>query len=216
QASLTIDPNVIASGFANDGQDQPTEGQVASLASTNNFINICLTVPNLPVTNGKQITTGSCNPSPIGVLPSFSKMPSTKFVFPPNGGSLSAGDPFTIALAVRNPGQALQFTNIQESFLAAPQQLDGQGFVQGYYAVVIDQLVDLFQTTPTDPKNFVFWRAIFNQAVNNGMVTVDVTTGLPSGTYRITSMVYAMNHQPVFSPIEQHGFFGDAAYVSSS
>ncbi|EEB87736.1 hypothetical protein MPER_14809, partial [Moniliophthora perniciosa FA553] len=44
-------------GFANDGQDVPAAGQVASITSTNNFINFCLTAPNTLLTNGKQITT---------------------------------------------------------------------------------------------------------------------------------------------------------------
>ena len=56
-SDIALDPAVIAPGFANDGQDQPVAGQVASLTSTNNFINFCLTV-NAPITNGQQITTG--------------------------------------------------------------------------------------------------------------------------------------------------------------
>ncbi|KAJ7665767.1 hypothetical protein B0H17DRAFT_1210774 [Mycena rosella] len=43
----------------------------ASSTSTNNYINFCaLTLPQTPLTNGLQITTGSCNPAPIGLIPS--------------------------------------------------------------------------------------------------------------------------------------------------
>jgi len=101
QASLTLDPKVIATGFADNGQDVPADGQVASLTSTNNFINFCLTVPNLPITNGKQITTGSCNPAPMGVLPSTDNMPSSKFVSPKNGDTLKENTPFTITMAIQ-------------------------------------------------------------------------------------------------------------------
>ena len=74
-----LDPNVIAKGFENDGQDVPTAGQVASLTSSNNFINFCLTVPNLPISNGLQVKTGSCNPAPMGVIAATTNMPSSKF-----------------------------------------------------------------------------------------------------------------------------------------
>ncbi len=57
-STSALDPRVIAKGFANDGQDVPAVGQVASLTSTNNFINFCLTVANTPITDGKQVTTG--------------------------------------------------------------------------------------------------------------------------------------------------------------
>jgi hypothetical protein len=87
QVSLTLDPAVIAPGFANDGQDVPVAGQVASLTSTNNFINFCL-LSDLPLTNGQQITGGSCNPAPIGLIPSVENMPSSKFVTPPNFGTI--------------------------------------------------------------------------------------------------------------------------------
>jgi hypothetical protein len=43
QTSLTLDPRVIESGFAQNGQATAEPGQVASLTSTNNFINFCLT-----------------------------------------------------------------------------------------------------------------------------------------------------------------------------
>jgi len=41
QTSLTLDPSVIASGFAQNGQATQEPGQVASLTSKNNFINFC-------------------------------------------------------------------------------------------------------------------------------------------------------------------------------
>ncbi|THU80530.1 hypothetical protein K435DRAFT_496941 [Dendrothele bispora CBS 962.96] len=215
QSSLTLDSRVIATGFTNDGQDVPLEGHVGSLTSTNNFINFCLTSLDVPITNGVQISTGSCNPAPIGALPSVDKMPSIKFISPRNGDTVSAGQSFTMSLAVQKLSQGV-FTSFNKNFLSAPQQLDSQGLVQGYYAVVIDQLFDSHQISPTDPQNDnVYWRPILQKVVN-GIVTVDITKGLPPGSYRVTSTAYAMNHQPVFAPVEQHGFFGDVVYVSLS
>jgi hypothetical protein len=95
-------------------------GQVPSLTSSNNFINFCLTVPNLPITNGKQIATGSCNPAPMGVIPSSDKMPSANFIFPPNGDtSIVEGTPFTIKMAIQN-FQSGAFVNADEKLLHRP------------------------------------------------------------------------------------------------
>ncbi|KAF5351603.1 hypothetical protein D9758_007253 [Tetrapyrgos nigripes] len=210
QTALTLDPEIVGSGFVNDGQDQPVAGQVASLTSTNNFINFCLTVPNLPITNGKQIESGSCNPTPMGQLPSVDNIPSTKFKFPANGDSVDANAPFTIQLAVQNMDTGFH-TNEQENFLSAPQVLNGEGLVSGYCTVVIEELTDLAQTTPTNPKQFAYWHAITGSA-QDGMLEADVVNGLPSGTYRITATVYNMNHHPVVLSIEQHGMMGDAVY----
>ncbi|KAG5639967.1 hypothetical protein DXG03_002086, partial [Asterophora parasitica] len=157
QTSLRLDPRVIAKGFANDGQDVPVVGQVKSLTSTNNFINFCLTQPNLPITDGKQITTGSCNPAPIGAIPSIDRMPSSKFTFPPNGGNVGANQPFTISMAINNL-QADNFVNPQNNYLAAPQQLNCQGIIIGNSHVVVEQLTSLTQTTPTNPTVFAFFK----------------------------------------------------------
>jgi len=212
QTSLTLDPKVIATGFANNGQDVPEAGQVASLTSSNNFINFCLTVPNLPITNGKQITTGSCNPAPMGVIPSSDNMPSAKFTFPKNGDTIKATTAFTISMAVKN-FQTGAFVNAQENYFAAPQQVNGQGQIIGHSHVVVEQLTALDQTTPTDPKTFAFFKGL-NAAAQNGILTADVTNGLPSGFYKLSSINTAANHQPVLVPIAQHGSLDDAVYFT--
>lgn len=210
QKSTTLDPGVIASGFANDGQDVPTAGQVASLTSTNNFINFCLTVPNLPITNGKQITTGSCNPAPIGVIPSTDNMPSSKFTFPPNFGTIKAGQTFTIEMAIQNL-QTGFFVNAQANYFAAPQQLNKQGQIQGHSHVVVEQLSSIDQTTPTDPKKFAFFKGL-NAAAVGGKLTASVPNGLAAGVYKLSSINTAANHQPAIVPVAQHGALDDAIY----
>lgn len=212
QKSTTLDPRVIAPGFANNGQDVPTAGQVASLTSTNNFINFCLTVPNLPTTNGKQITTGSCNPAPIGVIPSTDNMPSSKFTFPPNFGTIKAGQTFTIEMAIKNM-QTGFFVNAQANYFAAPQQLNSKGQIQGHSHVVVEQLNALDQTTPTDPKKFTFFKGL-NAAAQGGKLTADVPNGLQPGFYKLSSINTASNHQPVIVPVAQHGSLDDAIYFT--
>lgn len=212
QTSLTLDPKVIAAGFANDGQDVPAAGQVKSLTSTNNFINFCLTVPNLPITNGKQITTGSCNPAPIGTIPSVDNMPSSKFVFPQNFGTIQANKAFTIKMAIKNM-QTGFFVNAQANYFSAPQFLNAQGQIQGHSHVVVEQISALDQTTPTDPKKFAFFKGL-NAAASNGQLTADVTAGLPAGVYKLSSINSAANHQPVIVPVAQHGSLDDAVYFT--
>jgi hypothetical protein len=114
-----LDPRVIAKGFAQDGQANGAANQVASLTSENNFINFCLTVPNLPLTDGKQVKEGSCDPAPIGVIPSTANMPSSKFVFPKNFDVIQADTPFTIEMAISNL-ETGNFVNAQLDYFSAP------------------------------------------------------------------------------------------------
>ncbi|KAG6854076.1 hypothetical protein C0991_010823 [Blastosporella zonata] len=213
QTSLTLDPRVIASGFAKDGQDVPTAGQVSSLTSTNNFINFCL-LGNLPITNGKQITTGSCNPAPIGSIPSVSKMPSAKFTFPKNGGTVIADTEFKITMNINNLVTG-NFVNAQENYFAAPQQLDSTGTIIGHSHVVVEALTAIDQTTPTDPTKFAFFKGL-NDAAVGGALTADVTSGLPAGAYRLCSINSCANHQPAIVPVAQHGSLDDCIYFTST
>jgi len=211
QTSLTLDPKVIAPGFASDGQQVPTAGQVASLTSTNNFINFCLTV-NKPITNGQQIKTGSCNPAPMGVIAAQTNMPSSKFTNPKNGQTLPANTPFTITMAI-NHLQAGNFVNAQSNYYSAPQQVNGGGDIIGHTHVVVEALTALDQTTPTDPTIFAFFKGV-NGAAVNGVVSADVTAGLPAGVYRLASINAAANHQPVLVAVAQHGSLDDMVYFT--
>jgi hypothetical protein len=210
---LTLDPNVINEGFAQDGQDPPVDGQVASLTSTNNFINFCLTRSDLPLTNGQQIATGSCNQAPIGLIPGINNMPSSKFVNPPNGAVLPANTAFTVDMAINNLVTG-NFVNAQQNYFAAPQQLDGDGVILGHSHVVIELLEDgLAQTTVTDPTRFAFFQGL-NDAAVNGILSADVDEGLAAGAYRACSINTAANHQPAIVPVAQHGALDDCVYFT--
>lgn len=63
-----LDPSLVQPNAGLDGQNPPVAGQVASLTSTNNFINFCLTQKGVPITNGLQTKTGSCNPTIVSGL----------------------------------------------------------------------------------------------------------------------------------------------------
>jgi len=212
-ACVALDPSVVASGFAQNGQGTQEAGQVASLTSTNNFINFCLTT-NQPITNGQQVTTGSCNPAPMGQIPATTSMPSCKFVFPQNFGTVQANQNFTIQMAIQGI-ETGNFVNAEENYFAAPQQLNSQGQIIGHSHVVIEQLTSVNQNTLTDPTKFAFFLGL-NSAAQNGVLTAVVGGGLPPGAYKLSSINTAANHQPVLSPVAQHGSFDDVIYVRVS
>jgi len=206
-----LDPSVIATGFLNNGQSVQEAGQVASLTSGNNFINFCAESTQ-PLTNGLQITTGSCNPAPMGLIPSKTNMPSAKFVNPPNFGTIPANQPFVITLAITNL-ETGHFVNAEQNYFAAPQQLNSQGLIIGHSHVVVEALDSLSQSTTTDPTKFAFFKGL-NAAAVNGLLSANVTAGLPAGTYKVSTINTAANHQPALVPIAQHGSLDDAVYFT--
>lgn len=214
QSSLTLSPQVIATGFMQNGQNVQEAGQVASLTSNNNFINYCLT-QNVPITNGLQLLQGSCNPAPIGTIPAVGNMPSAKFSNPANGDTIAANTDFTITMNIQNLVTG-NFVNADESYFAAPQQVDAStGFIVGHTHVVMELLSDLAQTTPTNPQVFAFFKGV-NNAATNGVLNVDVTAGVPAGAYRLCSINSSANHQPVIVPVAQHGALDDCVYFTAS
>lgn len=210
-SSLTLDPAVLSSGFENDGQSQPADGQVASLTSSNNFINFCSTV-DFPLTNGAQVTGGSCNPAPMGVIAAKSKMPSSKFVNPPNLATIPADEPFTIEMAIQNL-ETGNFVNAAENYFSAPQQVNRNGIVRGHSHVVIQEMESLESTEVLDPEVFVFFKGL-NDKASGGVLTAEVTEGLPAGFYRLASINTAANHQPVLVAVAQHGSLDDIVYFT--
>jgi len=213
QTSLTLNPAVIATGFEQNGQENATAGQVPSATSSNNFINFCLTV-NKPLTNGTQITGGSCNPAPMGQIASTANMPSAKFAFPTNGAVIAPNTAFTVLMNINNLDTGF-FVNADLNYFAAPQVCGSDGNIQGHSHVVIEALDSVTQTTPTDPSTFAFFKGLDDPAVN-GQLNADVTAGLPAGAYRIASINTAANHQPVLVAIAQHGTLDDMVYFTVS
>jgi hypothetical protein len=212
QESLTLDSSVIASGFAQNGQATQEAGQVASLTSTNNFINFCAST-NQPLTNGAQVKTGSCNPAPMGQIPATTAMPSAKFTFPKNLDNIATENTsFVVTMAIQNL-ETGNFVNAATNYFSAPQQLNSQGQIIGHSHVVIEALDSITQTTPTDPTKFAFFLGL-NAAAVNGVLTANVTNGLPAGSYKLTSINTAANHQPVLVPVAQHGSTDDSVYFT--
>lgn len=106
------------------------------------------------------------------------------------------------------------FTNAANTYFAAPQQLNAAGQVIGHNHVVIETIASLDSTEPTNPKVFAFFKGL-NDVAANGQLSADLTKGLPAGTYRMSSITSAANHQSVVMPIAQRGSVDDAIYVGS-
>ncbi|KAJ6626969.1 hypothetical protein B0H10DRAFT_1780499, partial [Mycena sp. CBHHK59/15] len=210
QSSLTIDPSVVQT--TDDGQNPPVAGQSAALVSKNNFANFCaLGLPQVPITNGLQTTTGSCNPIPIGNIPSTANIPSAKFQSPTNGDTIAANTAFTITLGAKNI-QLGTFTNAQKTYFGNPQTLNAQGQIIGHTHVVLEAIDSLASTTITNPTKFTFFKGVDTAADGQGNVQVAVTAGVPAGVYRVGTIMSASTHQPVIVPIAQHGLCDDVIY----
>jgi hypothetical protein len=208
QESLTLLAELVAPGLALDGQDPPVAGQVASLTSTNNFINFCL---GQTITNGQQIREGSCNPVPMGDIIPKANMPSSKFTNPINFSTIPANQPFVASIAVQNMNTGF-FTNAQKNYFAAPQQLDG-GVLVAHSHIVIQQMQAVDSTQVLDPLTFAFFKGLNAPAVN-GVLSADVTDGLAAGVYRMASIHTSANHAPAVAAVAQHGFFDDIVYFT--
>ncbi|WVQ80326.1 hypothetical protein IAT38_002431 [Cryptococcus sp. DSM 104549] len=200
--------NVIVSTQANANA---TAGQAASATSTNNFINFC---SGQTITNGLQVKEGSCNPIVMGQIPSTNNMVTTMFTSPKNGGTVKAGQTFTIGLTTK--GITLgSFTNAQANYYAAPQQLDASGQIVGHAHVVVQAMKATDDTTLLDPQTFTFFKGLDKTDVN-GLSTIDVQGGVPAGAYRLCTIMSSSNHASVIMPVAQRGAENTCSYFTAA
>ena len=201
--STTLQANAIQSGSFFDGQSGlgAEDTQASSTTSQNNFINFC---SGQTLTNGLQITDGSCNGIVMGQIPAKAQMVSTVITFPQNGESIQAGKDFNITVQVANL-QAGAFTNADATYYAAPQQLKGGQVVGHTHVTVQDMGKSLNPTTPPDATQFAFFKGINDAGNGNGLLSAAVAGGLPAGNYRLCTLTSAANHQPVIMPVAQRG-----------
>jgi len=209
----TLDASVIQTGTTQDGNDPGEAGQVASLTSNNNYINFC---QGQTLTNGTQITAGSCNPVPMGQIPASNSMTSTVITGPQNGQTIPANQAFSISLNVKGLETGF-FTNATSTYFGAPQQLGKSGAILGHTHVTVQNMgsnPDL--TTAPDPSTFTFFQGVNEQSDANGNLNVTVADGLPAGLYRLCTMSSSSNHQPVMMPVAQRGAQDDCVRFTVS
>ncbi|KAH9814710.1 hypothetical protein DFH28DRAFT_894283 [Melampsora americana] len=204
KTSLCLDPSVIQDNSKSNGiTDQSNPDHFApSLTSTNNFINFCV---GQTITDGKQIEQGSCNPTPIGSIPSKQNMPSVKMFVPTSRQKLQANQPIEIKIAVKNLDTGF-FTSPSNTYFGAPQQLNSAGLIQGHIHVSVQQMGE--DDDVPDTSKVVFFKGLSDTA-NNGILTTTIPQGLPDGKYRVATITSAMNHQPVVVPVAGRGSIED-------
>lgn len=149
----------------------------------------------------------------MGLIAATTAMPSAKFVFPKNLDTVQANTNFTVQMAINNLNTGF-FVNPNLNYFAAPQDLASNGMINGHSHVVIEAIDSITSTAPSDPTKFNFFKGLNAQAVN-GILTAEVAGGLPAGTYKMSSINSAANHQPVLVAVAQHGSLDDAVYVST-
>lgn len=213
----TLQEAARQSASAQDGS--PTGNMAPSLTSPDNFINFCVSEAALgaPIMNGVQARTGySCNGIPMGMVPAPEKYPSCKFVFPINFSGIRADTTFNVIVKINNMVSG-SFTNPASTYFSAPQQLSRETLqVIGHAHIVAQKIPALDSTEPLDPTVFSFFKGIDTSVGVDGTSTVPVPNGLPAGTYRLSTMVSASNHQPVLSGMAQRGSFDDVVYFTVS
>jgi len=204
-SDTTLSANAIQSGSFNDGSNEvgaAEVGQALSLTSQNNFINNCA---GKTLTNGLQITTGSCNGITMGDIPAKTNMVSSVITFPTTGGAAIASDTtFNITVQTANI-VAGSFTNADATYYAAPQFLSNGNVVGHTHVTVQDLGNSLNPTAALDATQFAFFKGINDNGNGKGLLSATVTGGLPKGNYRVCTMAAASNHQPVLMPVAQRG-----------
>ncbi|KAJ6492232.1 hypothetical protein C8R45DRAFT_1137365 [Mycena sanguinolenta] len=213
QSSTTVDPSVIQN--TDNGQNPPVTGQSPAATSPNNFANFCATgLPKVPITNGLQITTGSCNPTPIGNIPSINNMPSSKFQSPKNLDTILSRETFNVTLKAQGI-ELGTFTNAAKTYFANPQTLDSKGQIIGHTHIVMEAIPSLTSTAVTNRQDFVFFKGVDDRQDAQGNVQVEVTGGVQSGFYRMCTIVSSATHQPAIVPVAQHGSLDDCVYFTA-
>jgi len=131
-------------------------------------------------------------------------MVSTIITNPGPGEDLPPNTDFRIDVQVDNL-EAGSFTNPDQTYYAAPQQLRN-GIIVGHTHVTVQSLGDdLSATTPPSATRFVFFKGINDRGDGSGGLSATVAGGLPEGAYRVCTLSSASNHQPVLMPVAQRG-----------
>jgi hypothetical protein len=151
----------------------------------------------------------------MGVLAPSTNMPSSKFLKPKNLDAIKQHTTFEIKMAIRHL-DAGHFTNPDTTYYGAPQQLNAGNDILGHPHFVIEQLSSVSSTDVSDPSQFVYFQGVDTAADGDGNVSVNMTNGLPAGTYKLSSINSSANHAPVLVAVAQHGTLDDQIYVRVS
>jgi transcription initiation factor TFIID subunit 15 len=140
----------------------------------------------------------------MGEIPATNRMVSTVFTSPTNGQDIQPNTAIKFSVKVANL-QAGTFTNPDNTYYAAPQQLQG-GQIVGHTHITVQDMNN--QENPQNALNaedFAFFKGINDNGDGNGLLSADLAAGLPNGVYRACSLSASSNHAPVIMPVAQRG-----------
>lgn len=178
--------------FNQTARDGKPSGQVCDIAK-------------LPPTDGKQPQTPdliTCSNTQQGEIPDIHHMVSTVILTPKNGATILADTPFNISARTANLNLGF-FDDPETQYYLFSQQLDKNGFIMGHQHVTIQEIIDPNQ--PMDPKQHIFFKGLNAASSNHGVLSVEVTDGVPVGNYRLCTLTGSFGHQPVIMPVAQRG-----------
>ena len=78
-------------------------------------------------------------------------------------------------------------SSLATNYYAAPAQVNNNGIIIGHSHVTVESISDFKTKTVLDPNVFAFFKGL-NLAADNGILSADVTGGLPVGSYRLCSV----------------------------
>lgn len=144
----------------------------------------------------------------MGDIPAKTNMVSSIITFPLTGSVIPSDTDFTITVQMNNL-VAGSFTDADTTYYAAPQFLQN-GIIVGHTHITVQDLGNtLNPTVAPDATQFAFFKGINNAGNGKGLLSANVTGGLPAGNYRVCTMASATNHQPVLMPVAQRGTSDD-------
>jgi len=156
----------------------------------------------MTIENGEQNPAGGCSTTIIGEVPSEDHMISTVILFPKDGATLVANEPFTVRIKTINLSSG-SFSDPTKQYGTLPQKLDEHGLVEGHSHVTIQKIDD--DNVPLDPQKVAFFEGLNSPADNFGELTANVDKGLPVGRYRACTVVSTSTHNPVAMPVAKRG-----------
>jgi len=140
----------------------------------------------------------------MGDIPAKTNMVSSIITFPQTGSQIPSDTSFTITVQMANI-VAGSFTDADATYYAGPQFLQN-GVIVGHTHVTVQDLgKSLNPTVAPDATQFAFFKGINDAGNGQGLLSANVTGGLPAGNYRVCTMASASNHQPVLMPVAQRG-----------
>lgn len=144
----------------------------------------------------------------MGRIPATSNMISSIITSPQPGDRVQPNTTFTVTIRTQHL-RAGYLVNPSRNYYSAPQDLDENGDVIGHCHIAVQAIGSLRALVPPDPARFAFFKGVDDAGDGKGVLSAEVTGGLPEGVYRVCTVVSGRNHQPVAMPVAQRGSTDD-------